>query len=256
MTMSDATLKTLPHCPTNGVHFFRFYLCVIVERMRTGGIRPERRAGKFAAAWRKSGACNFRQSGPNRSGWQLLGVHTECHGPDGDDLTFSIQNKPAWTDFDTQTGQLSGIAQLGDVGTHGEIKISVSDGNMSAALPDFSMTVQNVSTNSAPQISGVPTTRVMADQQYLFLPSASDPDGDDLTFAIANGPGWASFDTRTGRLGGTPVEGDEGIYNNVVISASDGEMSAALPAFSVTVEPASKPPPIMHPRSAAFPRPW
>ena len=160
---------------------------------------------------------------------------------DGDNLTFDIQNKPAWANFDTRTGQLSGIPQLGDVGAHGQIMISVSDGQMSVALPDFTVTVQSVSTNSAPQIIGLPPRTITVEQRYLFLPSASDPDGDNLTFSIANGPDWASFDTTTGRLHGTPAEGDEGVYANIVLSASDGELSASLPTFTVTVEAASKP---------------
>jgi len=172
---------------------------------------------------------------------------------DGDSLTFDIQNKPAWANFDPQTGQLSGIPQLGDVGTHGEIRIAVSDGEMSAALPDFVVTVQNVSTNSAPQIIGRPANSVTVDQQYRFLPSASDPDGDELVFSIANSPDWASFDATTGRLRGTPVEGDAGVYDNIVIAASDGELSASLAPFTVTVQAASKPSPNNAPEIGGIP---
>src|SRR5690606_31659378 len=35
---------------------------------------------------------------------------------DGDALTFSIQNKPDWADFDTTTGELSGTPTFEDVG--------------------------------------------------------------------------------------------------------------------------------------------
>jgi len=156
--------------------------------------------------------------------------------PDGDGLTFSIVNRPSWASFNATTGRLRGTPVEGDEGVYSNIEISVSDGELSAALPAFSVTVENPNPNSPPQISGAPPTIAMVDQQYLFLPNASDPDGDDLTFSIANRPSWASFNATTGRLRGTPVEGDDGIYSNIEISVSDGKLSAALPAFSVTVE--------------------
>ena len=155
--------------------------------------------------------------------------------PDGDSLTFEIQNKPVWTSFNAQSGQLSGTPLLGHEGSYSGIRITVSDGKMSAMLPDFTVTVQNVSSNNAPQINGNAPAIVTIDQQYVFQPSASDPDGDDLSFAIANLPSWAAFDDTTGLLSGMPVQGDEAVYDNIVISVSDGELMASLPAFVITV---------------------
>jgi len=58
---------------------------------------------------------------------------------DGDTLTFSIRNKPAWASFDTATGTLEGKPQFGDTGSYDDIVISVSDGRASASLPAFSI---------------------------------------------------------------------------------------------------------------------
>ena len=60
-------------------------------------------------------------------------------------------------------------------------------------------------------------------------------DGDSLVFSIQNRPGWASFNSSTGRLTGTPTTGDVGTYSNIRISVSDGSISTALAAFSLTV---------------------
>ena len=89
--------------------------------------------------------------------------------------------------------------------------------------------------NTAPVISGSPATSVTAGTSYSFTPKASDADGDALSFRIANIPGWASFSQRTGILSGTPDNGDAGTYSNIVISVSDGQDTAALPAFSIRV---------------------
>ena len=49
-----------------------------------------------------------------------------------------------------------------------------------------------------------------------------DPDGKALTFSITNAPAWASFDTATGRLSGTPGAEHVGATSGIVISVSDG----------------------------------
>jgi len=89
--------------------------------------------------------------------------------------------------------------------------------------------------NNAPTISGTPPSSVTVASTYTFEPTASDPDGDTLTFSIQNRPGWASFDSQTGTLTGTPSAGDEGSYADIRISVSDGSASASLPAFAVAV---------------------
>ena len=68
------------------------------------------------------------------------------------------------------------------VGNFATIVISVSDDKL-----------------SAPTISGAPPTSVVQGTQYAFQPTASDVNGDVLTFSIVNKPAWATFTTSTGR---------------------------------------------------------
>jgi gliding motility-associated-like protein len=160
-----------------------------------------------------------------------------------DVLTFSIVNKPTWANFNTATGALTGTPTNANVGTTTGIVISVSDGALSADLPVFNLTVINI--NDAPTISGVPATSVDQDATYSFTPTASDIDvGDILTFSIINKPTWASFNTATGALTGTPTKADVGVNSGIVISVSDGILNASLPAFNLTVEPVNYPPTI------------
>ncbi len=156
--------------------------------------------------------------------------------PDGDAITFIIANQPMWAEFDQSTGRLSGIPQLGQQGRYAGIRISANDGEVSAALPPFSVTVLDTSNNSAPAISGVPPDVVITGEQYMFQPAAVDPDGDPLIFSITGLPAWASFDTASGRLTGAPAETDIGQYRDVVVSVSDGQQFASLPAFSIDVQ--------------------
>ena len=159
---------------------------------------------------------------------------------DNDTLTFSIQNRPDWASFDSVSGQLSGQPTLGDVGDYNDIRISVSDGQASASLGAFEISVVDDSTpppnNSAPVISGNPATVAAIDTLYSFTPGASDADGDDLTFSIQNRPAWATFNTGTGQLSGQPTTGDIGVYSNILISVSDGQANASLAPFAITVQ--------------------
>jgi hypothetical protein len=76
----------------------------------------------------------------------------------------------------------------------------------------------------------------MQDTLYSFTPTGSDADGDTLTYSINTTPAWASFDTATGRLSGTPGAQHVGATTGIVISVSDGALSASLAAFTVTVQ--------------------
>jgi hypothetical protein len=157
---------------------------------------------------------------------------------DGDILTFSIANKPSWASFSSSTGLLNGTPMSDQVGTYSGITITVSDGQDTASLPAFSITVDSVP-NQAPSISGSPAGTVTAGSMYSFQPTASDADGDILTFSIANKPSWASFNTSTGTLSGTPAT--SGTFDNIVISVSDGIASASLSAFTIDVQAAPAP---------------
>lgn len=96
-----------------------------------------------------------------------------------------------------------------------------------------------VSQNSPPVISGQPPASAKAGTHWSFTPNTSDPDGDNLTFAIQNKPDWASFETASGKLSGTPDAADVGSYPDIEISVTDGQAKVTLPAFSVDVVQAS-----------------
>jgi hypothetical protein len=154
--------------------------------------------------------------------------------PEGAPLSFSIANKPPWATFATSSGRLSGTPTATAEGVHVDIVIRVSDGRLSAELAPFDIVV--ASANSAPTIVGSPPPAAREGQAYEFRPTAADADGDPLTFTIVNRPYWATFDSRTGRLFGTPGTGSVGIYRDVSVRVSDGTLVAALPAFSISVE--------------------
>lgn len=87
--------------------------------------------------------------------------------------------------------------------------------------------------NKPPVISGSPASSVAAGTQYYFQPAASDPEGARLYFRVTNLPAWASFNSSTGRISGTPAK--PGTYASITISVSDGRKSSSLAPFSIAV---------------------
>lgn len=92
--------------------------------------------------------------------------------------------------------------------------------------------------NAAPAISGNPTRAINIGDMYSFTPSASDADGDKLTFTIENKPLWLDFNGETGNLSGQATLGDAGVFTDIRIKVSDGSKHATLPMFDITVEQA------------------
>ena len=74
------------------------------------------------------------------------------------------------------------------------------------------------------------------DSAYSFTPTASDDDaGTTLTYSITNRPSWATLNTTTGELSGTPSNADVGTSSGIVITVSDGSLNASLASFTITV---------------------
>jgi hypothetical protein len=161
--------------------------------------------------------------------------------PDGDPITFSAANVPSWATFDKATGKISGTPAESNVGMTGMISIEVSDSRAITQLPGFRINVSSAatvpppSTNTAPTIKGAPATTAAVARVYSFVPVADDAEDDDLTFSIQNKPSWATFTPATGQLTGTPITANVGTNSNIIITVSDGTLSAALPAFNITV---------------------
>jgi hypothetical protein len=133
---------------------------------------------------------------------------------------------------------MAGLLSLGMAGCKlGEEKADSSgtDGSSGGGTVTPPSGGGGTTTNRAPTISGSPVTTAKISLPYSFQPVASDPDRDPLTFEIRSKPTWASFDTKTGRLYGTPPAGSTGTFTGVQIVVSDSKTTTALPAFSINV---------------------
>ncbi|HEY9042199.1 MAG TPA: Ig-like domain-containing protein, partial [Rheinheimera sp.] len=127
----------------------------------------------------------------------------------------------------TVTGLTNGTAYTFTVTATNSAGTSAASGSSNSVTPQQS--------NRAPTIGGAPATTVLQGNAYSFVPTASDADNDTLSFSITNLPVWAQFNTSTGALSGTPTAEHIGTTAGIVITVTDGEASASLQAFSITV---------------------
>jgi hypothetical protein len=158
----------------------------------------------------------------------------------GDTLTWSLTTQAAHGNASVASNGVVNYTPTANYNGTDVFTVSVSDSHESASI-QVNVTLTPV--NDAPTISGTPVTSLDQDTAYSFVPVAADVDtSTTLTFSITNKPTWAAFNTATGALTGTPAKADVGITSGIVISVSDGTVTAALPAFALevisTVDPA------------------
>ena len=106
---------------------------------------------------------------------------------DGDNLSFSITNKPSWLAFNSSTGSLSGTPTQSHVGNYNNIQITVSDNSLSTSLSPFNLSVlkpPQVSIEAIPNENGfsnyVPATPNLIGE----IKGQSSVDGGAFTYNI------------------------------------------------------------------------
>lgn len=125
----------------------------------------------------------------------------------GGTITFSITNQPAWTSFDTLTGELSGTPATGDDNTYTNIVITATDnGGLSDSLAAFSITITDPCVTDP---NGV--TCLAADSDGDGLTNADE----DLLGTDRNNPDTDGDGTNDGAEVGNDV-------NNPIDSDADG----------------------------------
>lgn len=157
-------------------------------------------------------------------------------------LKFTIKRKPSWAKFNSSNGVLKGTPSSRDVGRYRDISIRVTDGRKSAKLRSFTVNVQSGSGGSDSEPSGGGSSgsgnadnTVEVGETYVFRPKVKGLNSKKLRFSIRRQPSWLKFNSKSGRLKGTPGNGDVGLYDRIVITATDGKKKSRVGPFSIAV---------------------
>lgn len=154
------------------------------------------------------------------------------------DLTFGVIGLPDWMDGpDAVTGELFNKAGRPTQEEAGFYAVTLTATDTEFTISN-AFSIEVIAANTAPVISGTPTTAIEAGADYSFTPTLYDADGDAMTVKIVNKPAGWTFDggdgvfaAGTGALTKTGVV--EGTYANITLSVSDGTDTASLTPFTV-----------------------
>ena len=154
----------------------------------------------------------------------LLTVNVFALDPDEDILTFSLQGTvPAGMSINPTSGRISWTPNYEQAGDH-TITVRASDYGL---YDEKSFNIHVDNTNRAPVLSPIGNKLVNEGSLLQFTITASDPDGDTLTYSADNLPSGATFDFTTHIFTWTPDYDQNGVYTNVRFEVTDGSLTAA-----------------------------
>jgi len=153
--------------------------------------------------------------------------------PDGDNLTFSASNVPTGASFNPSTRVFSWTPAFGDAGNY-DVTFTVTDDGTPAESDSEVVTITVGNVNRPPVLDPIGSKSVAEGDPLSFTISASDPDGDALTFNASNLPLGATFDAVTRTFSWTPNYGAAGNYN-VQFTVTDNGSPAESDLEIVTI---------------------
>ena len=166
----------------------------------------------------------------------LLSFAISATDPDGNPLTYSTGALPSGATFTAGTRTFSWTPTYSQAGAY-QVTFSVSDGSLSDS-ETITITVNNV--NRAPVLTAIGPKSISEGTLLSFTISATDPDGDALTYSTSALPSGATFNAGTRTFSWTPTFGQAGSYQ-ITFSASDGLLSASE-AVTITVRNVNRAP--------------
>jgi hypothetical protein len=121
--------------------------------------------------------------------------------------------------------------------TSGMLELTLSNVVLSDAYSNpapYDITYASILVDTAPVFNTIPAMSVEEESGLAFVVSATDADGDTLTYSNASMPQGATFDASTGTFSWTPARGQAGTYN-VEFEVTDGYLNdTATAAITVT----------------------
>ena len=168
---------------------------------------------------------------------------------DGDALTYSASDLPVGASFDGATGTFTWITDYGDSGNY-PVTFTVCDDCPDGSLCDSEEVDINVGDVCRRPVLSVPGNQQVDPGETLsFTISATDLDGDRLTYNAGDLPADANFDRETRTFSWTPDNDDSGNYR-VTFTACDDCLTGPLcdsEEVNITVQSPCRPPNLTNP---------
>ena len=150
---------------------------------------------------------------------------------DGDIVSFSLDSGPAGMGL--ASGVLSWTPTAGQLGSH-VVSLSATDGK--SKTPQAFSVIVGTKANAPPSVTDVPEQTIRAGERFSYPISATDEDGDKMSFSVETGPPELVINS-TGMISWKPGKSDIGRHL-IVIGVSDNDGKTVV-SFNITVEQAS-----------------
>lgn len=147
----------------------------------------------------------------------LLTFTINATDADGDVLEYTAENLPDGAVFDAGSGTFSWTPTYAQAGTY-IVRFIVTDG-VYTVYEDVEIVVSNV--NRPPVLESIGNKYVYEGEELSFIISATDPDGDTLTYSTGELPRRALFNAENRKFSWIPDNSQSGTYT-VRFMVSDG----------------------------------
>ncbi len=141
---------------------------------------------------------------------------------DGDTLTYSLVGAPTGASINATTGVFTWTPSKAQGPGSYTIIVRVSDGLLT---DEESITVTVNKVNSTPVLQAIGNKTVNEESQLTFKASATDADGDTLTYSLVGAPTGASINATTGVFTWTPSEAQGPGSYTFIVRVSDGRLT-------------------------------
>ncbi len=171
---------------------------------------------------------SFNPSDPRSN--QPIEVTVQGSDQDQDPLDYTFR----WYKNDQEVeGEMSGslVTEYFHKGDHVHVVITAHDGEeegepfLSPAMPVL---------NSPPNITSNPPFSINEDGEYRYHIQAVDPDGDDISFEVAQGPSGMGVNSQNGLLSWRPTPDDIGVHS-IEIAAVDPDGSRGIQQYDLQI---------------------
>ncbi len=169
----------------------------------------------------------------------LLSLNVSATDPDGDLIDLTASFLPAFalfTDNGDGTGVINFSPSVLNVGNYSGLTITAADAESVPVGVSFNLEV--LPTNTAPVIGSIANQTLDENTSLNVSISATDVDLDNITLTASNLPSFANFvdnGNGSGAISINPGSSSFGSYNNVTITANDGNGGISSTSFAIYV---------------------
>ncbi|AGB48831.1 subtilisin-like serine protease [Methanomethylovorans hollandica DSM 15978] len=159
----------------------------------------------------------------------LLEFTILANDPDGDAVTYSVDDLPPGATFNVSTRTFSWISSPDIVG-HYQVIFSAEANGLSDS-ETITITVGDLA--GAPELGATGNRNINENDLLEFIVSASDPEGDIIIYSATDLPDGATFDINTGAFSWTPDYNDSGTYTVVFVAEAGGLLDSETIVITV-----------------------